>query len=207
MIKLHRVSFFCISTIIFLLCSCPNNTESNEPLAIDIDNIQPGQDSNPKLSLIHTASVNNNGKTGKYVTVKNFDSEGWATFEAGHEAETAYIDIKLQTEVSASAEYDLSISMENENTFELPVKLERGKDSESDFFFGRMILSEGSNLISIKVSSIDLTQDKTYKITINYNGGSKRTEEIISGIYCSAQRKPSEGETPEYIWVIFGNGT
>lgn len=204
MTKLHRLSFFLISTSVFLLCSCPNNAGNKG--TSNPDDIIPGPDSNPRLSLIHTASVNNKGETGKYVTVKNFDGEGKEIFEAGHEAETAYIDIKLQTEVSASPNYDFSISMQNENTFEPPVTLERGKDTESGFFFGKMVLSEGSNLISIKVSSIDLTQDKTYKITINYSGGSKSTEEIISGIYCPAQRKPSEGEKPEYVWVIFGEG-
>ena len=171
------------------------NTISNE---IKLEGIE--------VALLTPKMVNGQYKLESYIPVENFSFNNAGPYTA-QDAKTAYIAVKLKAEKPASGDY--SIELTNKTTYLEPILFSRSSEGEDIYFVPRKVtLSKGYNVLEIKVKSHDGTKEGVYTVIVKYSGGpnplDKPLEErkMLDGIYCPAQRKPLEGEKPDFVYLI-----
>lgn len=163
-----------------------------------------------KLEAIEVALVGEKKgkpKVEEFKLLEGFNSEKLGPYTM-EEAKTAYIEIKMKVGEATSG--DFSIEAVNKTTYVAPISFKR-KDGDQNGYFkqNRIALSKGANTIEVKVKSPDGSKEVTYTIMVQYGGGPDPTtiadvkdRNIIPGIYCPTQRKPLDGEKPEYVWLM-----
>lgn len=146
-------------------------------------------------------------KVEEFKLLEGFDSGKYGpyTMEA---AKTAYIEVKMK--VGKASGGDFAIEAVNKTTYVAPVTFQRKAGDKNGYFKqNRITLSKGTNTIEVKVKSPDGSKEVMYTINVQYVGGPDPTtvadvkdRNIIPGIYCPTQRKPLDGEKPEYVWLM-----
>lgn len=149
-----------------------------------------------------------------YTPLENFKGENSGPY-AAKDAKTAYAAVRVKVKKPNDGDYEVSVT--NTNTYMEPVKLVRGTDKDIEYLVHDggdivtnvrehskgLILSKGSNILEIKVKSPDGSKEGTYVVALNYDGGPDQSKKkIIAGVYCPAQRRPLEGEKPDFVWAI-----
>lgn len=209
---MKRLSFLCLAGLAFFaLCAagCPSKPKQVNTTPNPKPNPKPEEQYVPaevRLKSIQTAVVNEKFKPESFADVKGFKPTKPGPYEAAEEAKTAYVMFKMQIEKPEGGA-DFSVSAYNTNTYFVETKFDRGTLPETKEFFikdKKFPLSKGINNFKIKVKSPDGTVEGEYTVTVNYAGGVDETAKIIiPGVYCPAQRKPSEGEIEEdLVWMI-----
>lgn len=145
-------------------------------------------------------------KYKEYVPLDNFKTDNQGPY-ATEDAQTAYIAIRLKAEKSISGDYKFEFT--NKNTYIKYNNFERGSGENEDYLFLKDIaLSKGYNTLEIEIKSKKGNSKGKYTIIINYSGGPNLDElalkdrKILPGVYCPAQRKHLDGESPDYVWVM-----
>lgn len=141
-----------------------------------------------------------------YIPLENFSSGNSGPYMA-QDAKTAHIEIKLKTEKPATGDY--AIELINKTTYIEPVQFSRATEGDTSYFLPKkIILSKGYNVLEIKVKSPDNSKEGVYIVIVNYNGGPNPLalemgkRKMLDGIYCPTQRKPLEGEKPDFVYLI-----
>lgn len=134
----------------------------------------------------------------------NASSSGYYEIE---DAKTAYVALKMKKAKPASG--DFSIELTNKTAYEAPVVFERNTTGDQSYFGEKKIaLSQGYNVLEVKVSNSDKSKTGVYTLVVKYNGGPNpltiplAQRKTLPGVYCPAQRKPLEGESPDLIWLM-----
>ncbi|MGP1438943.1 MAG: hypothetical protein ACTTKH_07725 [Treponema sp.] len=175
-----------------------------------------------KVDAIEMAIYDENIKLGNFMPIANFNNTISGPYEA-EEAKIAYVTLKLKIEKPASGE-DFFVEVVNKTTYIKPLVFLRSPDGDDNYFVLKrkyiepkthtetwynnpIILSKGYNVLEIKVKSPD-KKEGIYNIIVKYDGGpnplasSLEMRKILSGAYCPAQRKPLEGEKPDFVYLI-----
>ena len=157
-----------------------------------------------EVSLL--AWENGKYKYGDYVPVENFNSTNAGPYTA-QEAKTTYVAVRLKAEKPAGGDY--SIELANKTTYLEPMSFSRATgENEAYFLPVKVILSKGYNVLELKVKTPDGTKEGVYTILVKYSGGPNplakplEKRKIIDGVYCPVQRKPLEGETSDFVYLI-----
>ncbi|MGP1520518.1 MAG: InlB B-repeat-containing protein [Treponema sp.] len=157
-----------------------------------------------EISLL--AWENGKYKYGDYVPIENFNSNNAGPYTS-QEAKTAYVAVRLKAEKPATVDY--SIELANKTTYLKPISFLRATDDDSYFGAGMpTVLSQGYNVLEVKVKSPDNSKEGVYTIIVKYSGGPNplamplEKRKMIDGIYCPVQRKPLEGEKPDFVYLI-----
>lgn len=179
---------------------------------LDVPNEIPSE---VKLEAIEVAIISEksgNGKIEAFKPLKDFESGKSGPYET-EQAKTAYIALKMK--IAKPSNGDFSIEVSNKTTYIKPVIFSRSTEGDSNYFVKNsqdildfVTLSKGLNILEVKVKNPDSSKTGVYTIMIHYDGGPDPLEKeldkrkIIPGIYCPAQRKPLEGENPDFVWMI-----
>ena len=163
-----------------------------------------------KLEPIEVALVDQkkgNPLVKEFKLLEGFDSGKYGpyTMEA---AKTAYIEVKMK--VGKASTGNFTIEAVNKTTYLPPVQFQRKTGDQNGYFKqNRITLSKGDNTIEVKLKDSDKGKEFVYTIMVQYGGGPDPTtvakvedRKIIPGIYCPTQRKPLDGEKPEFVWLM-----
>ena len=162
-----------------------------------------------EVALRTAKVVNNQYKLEDFVLLDNFRSDSSGPYTAA-DAKTAYVSVRVKAEKPSTGDYYVQLT--NRTTYIAAQTLQRGTGKDASYFItGRAILSKGYNILDVKVKNPNGTIG-TYTIMIKYDGGpdplklEMKKRKMLPGIYCPAQRKPLEGEAPDYVWMICMTG-
>ncbi len=141
--------------------------------------------------------------------LSDFKGDKAGPYETEEAAKTAYITLKMK--IARPANGDFSIRVANKTTYIEPVAFSRSSEGDINYFENfndLIILSKGRNILEVKIKSPDNSKECTYTVIVKYDGGPDplalefENRKIIPGIYCPAQRKPLNGESPDLVWMI-----
>ena len=159
-----------------------------------------------EVALLTSKKASGQYKYEDYALVNGFEADSSGPYTA-KDAKTAYIAVRVKVEKPSGLDYKIELT--NTTTYMSPMKFSRGSAENASYFILKKVpLSKGYNILEIKVKSPDNTEEGKYTVTLKYDGGPdpstlKMTERNrLPGVYCAAQRKPLEGESPDYIWMI-----
>jgi len=173
-----------------------------------IPNVIPNE---TKLEAIEVALLTAKIVNGKYsyedfVALENFNSSNAGPYTA-KEAKTAYIALKLKATKPTSGDY--TIELTNKTTYLSPISFSRATTGDDSYFDPKPVtLSQGYNILELKVKSPDGTKEGVYTILVKYSGGPNPLDKplekrkMIDGVYCPVQRKPLEGEKPDFVYLV-----
>lgn len=157
------------------------------------------------IEVALVAPKDNTYEIKDYVPVKDFSATNSGPYTA-QDAQTAYIMLKPKATKPTDGDYVIKLT--NTTTYTPPITFSR-KSATDPYFEAKMItLSKGYNILELEVKNHDGTKQGVYTVVLKYDGGpdplavEMQARKMLKGIYCPAQRKPLEGETPDYMWVI-----
>ena len=203
--QIRKCFLVTISLLAFgILFSCKNQNKNDVP-----ETKKKYGANEAKLEAIEVALVDEKKgkpKVEEFKLLEGFNSEKYGPYTM-EEAKTAYIEVKMK--VGEASDGDFTIEAVNKTTYIPPVQFQRKTGDQNGYFKQeRITLSKGPNTIEIKVKSPDKSKEVVYTINVQYGGGPDfstaelKDRNIIPGIYCPTQRKPLDGEKPEYVWLI-----
>lgn len=166
-----------------------------------------------EVARLSTKKSGGNYKYEDYVPVEGFVASKAGPFVA-KDAKTAYVALKVKMDQYPTST-DCHIELTNKTTYIEAREFSRGANNDNNkyFFLKEIALSKGLNILEIKVKSPDSEEEAVYTVTLKYDGGpdpvtlNMAERKMLPGVYCAAQRKPLDGEKPDYIWMIGISGT
>lgn len=165
-----------------------------------------------RLSGIEVALLTKKKKYENYVSVRDFISTSSGPYLATEDAKTAYVAIRVKAEKPFSGDY--RIELNNKTAYIETRKFSRGSNEESSYLILKDIaLSKGHNVLEISVKSPVSDETRVYTVIVKYDGGpdpltlEMEKRNVLAGVYCPAQRKPLEGESPDFVWMICISGS
>jgi len=163
--------------------------------------------SNIRVSEIGTFLVDEKRKYGDVIILENFDSQNAGPYRM-KDAKTAYCAIRVKLE-KPSATDDYEVYFENKNTYTPIYKAKRMEGENFDYFVSSgIVLSKGFNILEVTVKTPDKKDVGVYKVVTKYAGGpdqsglNAKKRKMLPGWYCPANRRPLDGELPDYVWGI-----
>lgn len=159
-----------------------------------------------EVALLTTKLHAGQYKYDEYAPVEKFNPEVAGPYMAKEDAKTAYVAIRVKKEKPESGDYEVKLT--NTTSYIKTASFSRSATDPAYLVLKKIALSKGHNILEIEVKSPDGAKTGKYVVVVKYDGGpdpvklemSKR--KMLPGVYCPAQRKPLEGETPDYMWVI-----
>lgn len=159
-----------------------------------------------ELALLTARIANGKYQYENFVALENFSSNNAGPYTA-QDAKTAYVAMKVKAEKPASGDY--SIEVTNKTTYLSPISCSRAITGDDSYFEPMVItLSQGYNVLELKVKTPDGTKEGVYTILVKYSGGPNPLDKplekrkMIDGVYCPVQRKPLEGEKPDFVYLV-----
>ena len=159
-----------------------------------------------EVALLTTKLQAGQYKYDEYVPVENFKPEVAGPHMAKEDAKTAYVAIRVKKEKPGTGDYEVKLT--NTTSYLKTASFSRSAQEPAYLVLKKIALSKGHNILEIEVKSPDGTKTGKYVVVVKYDGGPDPTKvemskrKMLPGVYCPTQRKPLEGETPDYIWFI-----
>lgn len=165
-------------------------------------------ESDLRVEAIEVSLLNEKKKYEDYIAVENFNPEESGHYVISKDAKTAYVAVRVKLEKPDGDDY--SIKASNATTYMKPTGFSRLTGENASYLERKNIaLSKGCNVLEIKVENPSGTSKATYTVVVKYDGGpdpldiaTVKARKILPGFYCPAPRKPFEGESPDFVWLI-----